>query len=522
MNEKQNKYEITFLPSGIRFQAEEGMTLLEAQIQAGLKPDAPCGGKGTCGKCLVDIQTSQGIRREKACSIHISGPLTVALLHEHQTQEILTQGTVGDPPCKVDPLPIPDVPSGYLAACDLGSTTIVLYLMDGKSGKLLATTSALNPQTSYSADVIGRIDYAIKNGPKELTQGVRKAINDLLSAACGQAGIPREEVTHLCLVGNCCMHHMFFGIPTNSLAVIPYSPTVTDAMVETASEYDISMHPQGVILALPNMAGFVGADTVGCLSAARFDQQEKMTLLLDIGTNGELVLGTSSRRLTCSTAAGPALEGAKISCGMRGATGAIDHMWLEKGHLHYSVIGQDKDPSLKPCGICGSGLIDAVSIFLDAGILDDTGRFTDAETWPNPAACIKAEGLTAYSFSNGVTITQKDIREVQLAKAAIAAGIQLMCDQLDIAPADIQQVLIAGAFGNYMNPESACRIGLIPQALKDRILPMGNGAGTGARLCALNQTEFARAKKMAVETEFLELASLEDFQDTFVDELGFE
>ena len=522
MNQKQNKYEITFLPSGIHFQAAEGMTLLEAQIQAGLKPDAPCGGKGTCGKCLVDIQTDQGIRREKACSVHISRPLTVTLLHEGQTQEILTQGNAGDPPCEVDPLPISDIPTGYLAACDVGSTTIVLYLMDGKTGKLLATTSALNPQTSYSADVIGRIDYAIKNGPEELTQGVRKAVDRLLCAACGQAGISSGEVTHLCLVGNCCMHHLFFGIPTNSLAVIPYSPTVTDAMVESASEYELSIHHQGVILALPNMAGFVGADTVGCLSAARFDRQEKMTLLLDIGTNGELVLGTASRRLTCSTAAGPALEGARISCGMRGATGAIDHMWLEKGHLHYSVIGQDKDPSLKPCGICGSGLIDAVSLFLDAGIVDDTGHFTDAEVWPNPAACIKVGGLTAYAFTDTVSITQKDIREVQLAKAAIAAGIQLMCDQLGITPADIQQVLIAGAFGNYMNPESACRIGLISQVLKDRIIPMGNGAGTGARLCVLNQAEFERAKKMAAQTEFLELASLEDFQDTFVDELGFE
>ncbi|MCI8416091.1 MAG: DUF4445 domain-containing protein [Lachnospiraceae bacterium] len=515
-------HEITFLPSGEHFLAREGMTLLEAQIAAGLRPDAPCGGKGTCGKCLVDLHTDEGVTRVKACTVSVTGPMTVSLLHRDQSTEILTQGEASPERIPINPLGIPGLSPGLLAACDLGSTTIVLYLLDGENGNLLATSSSLNPQTSFSADVIGRIDYAKKNSPKALTESVRRAIGDLLMEACEQVGKEAAQVTHLCLVGNCCMHHLFFGISTDSLAVIPYSPAVTGAMVVPARDFSIPIHPKGILQALPNMAGFVGADTVGCLLAARFDTREEMTLLLDIGTNGELVLGTSRRRLTCSTAAGPALEGAKISCGMRGATGAIDHVWIENGSLSYSVIGQDTHPELTPCGICGSGLIDAVAAFLELGILDDTGRFQEESLWPCQDRCITSGNLKAYAFTDSVSITQKDIREVQLAKAAIAAGIQLMCEQLGIKPLDIQKVLIAGAFGNYMNPASACRIGLIPSVLKDRISPMGNAAGTGARLCVQSQEEFERAKSLALGTEFLELASLEEFQDTFVDELSFE
>lgn len=522
MESSKRTHLVTFLPSGIQAEVPEGTTLLDAQIQAGLKPDAPCGGNGTCGKCMVDLHTPQGILRVKACSTLVTKPLTVNLFKPYSKTDILTESGASMQDFPLEPLPVSGTAPGYLAACDLGSTTIVLYLLNGTTGALLASVSDLNPQTSYSADVIGRIDYARKHGAQALTESVRNCISDLLKKACKNAQISSEQVTHICLVGNCCMHHLFFGIPTDSLGVIPYAPAVTEALAVSGREYGIPMHPQGILQALPNIAGFVGADTVACLCAAQFDTLTEMTLLLDIGTNGELVLGTKDRRITCSTAAGPALEGAKISCGMRGATGAIDHVWMEQGKIVYSVIGQEKDPSLTPIGICGSGLIDAISIFLEQGILDDTGRFHDASCWPDPSACVTSDHLTAYRFTDEVSITQKDIREVQLAKAAIAAGILLLCDQLSISPSSIRQVLIAGAFGNYMNPASACRIGLIPSVLEDRILPIGNGAGNGACRCVLNQTEFERAKHLAAKTEFLELASLEAFQDTFIEELGFE
>ena len=224
------------------------------------------------------------------------------------------------------------------------------------------------------------------------------------------------------------------------------------------------------------------------------------TLLIDIGTNGEMVLGNRHRRIACSTAAGPAFEGAKISCGMRGADGAVDHVWLENGEVKYHVIG-GKDP----VGLCGSGLLDLVAVLLKTGDLDESGYLEDK----------------AYTLCDNVTLTQKDVREVQLAKAAIRAGIELMAERMGVEIEDIRQVYLAGAFGNYMDAASACAIGMIPPVLLDKIRPIGNAAGEGAKLCALSRAEFRRSQQLADETEFLELASLPQFQDSYVDALDF-
>ena len=234
--------------------------------------------------------------------------------------------------------------------------------------------------------------------------------------------------------------------------------------------------------------------------ATRFDQLEYLTLLIDIGTNGEMVLGNKHRRIACSTAAGPAFEGAKISCGMRGADGAVDHVKAEDGQIRYHVLGDTT-----PQGLCGSGLLDLVAVLLDQEILDESGYLEGKE----------------FTLCDNVTLTQKDIREVQLAKAAIRAGIELLAQELGVEVADIQQVYLAGAFGNYLDPASACRIGMIPPVLLDRIRPIGNAAGEGAKLCALSEAEFAYSRELARQTQFLELASLPDFNDCYVDCLLF-
>ena len=213
-----------------------------------------------------------------------------------------------------------------------------------------------------------------------------------------------------------------------------------------------------------------------------------------------MVLGNRDRRIACSTAAGPAFEGAKISCGMRGAIGAVDHVMLEDGHIRYHVIGD-----APPEGLCGSGLLDLVAVLLDTGVIDESGRMEDKQ----------------YTLCDHVVLTQKDVREVQLAKAAIRAGIELLTQQLGVKVEDIEQVYLAGAFGNYLNPVSACRIGMIPPVLIDRITPIGNAAGEGARLCALNKDEFRYSMRLAADTEFLELASIPQFQDCYVDALEF-
>ena len=234
--------------------------------------------------------------------------------------------------------------------------------------------------------------------------------------------------------------------------------------------------------------------------AAQQNKLDKLTLMIDIGTNGEMVLGNKDRRIACSTAAGPAFEGAKISCGMRGAEGAVDHVWLENGQVNYHVIGD-----VPPEGLCGSGLLDLVAVLLELEIIDESGYLEDKE----------------YTLCDNVVLTQKDVREVQLAKAAIRAGIELLAENLGIGVADIQNVYLAGAFGNYLTPASACRIGMIPPVLLDRIQPIGNAAGEGAKLCALNREEYLYSQTLAKNTDFLELASLPQFQDCYVDALEF-
>ena len=468
-------FHVTFLPQTITVSVPAGTPLLQAQRDAGLRPDAPCAGHGTCGKCLVVLNGQEVL----ACRTVVDRDMTVHT-KAAEAVTILTEGL----PAAV----IPDGRDDYVLACDIGTTTVVVYLLDGHSGALLARSSAMNPQSQFGADVISRIQYALAGGGEALRDCIRDTLRALCADAAAQAGIDPAAITRAAIVGNTAMHHLLLGIDPKPLVTPPYMPGVRDAL-----EIDCAR-------ILPNIAGFVGGDTVGCMTATRFDQKEELTLLIDIGTNGEMVLGDKHRRVACSTAAGPAFEGAKISCGMRGVPGAVDHVTLKKGKLTHSVIGGGE-----PKGLCGSGLLDLVAALLETGVIDESGRMEED-----------------FTLCPNVKLTQKDVREVQLAKAAIRAGIELMCAHLGKRPEDIQSVLLAGAFGSYMDPASACRIGMIPPALLEKIQPIGNAAGEGAKLCALCEQEYAYSQNLAANTEFLELASMSDFQDCYVDALEFE
>ena len=264
---------------------------------------------------------------------------------------------------------------------------------------------------------------------------------------------------------------------------------------------------------LPDIAGYVGADTCGCLLALRQDLQEEISLMIDIGTNGEMVLGNREHLVTCSTAAGPAFEGAKIECGMRGAAGAVDHVKYEDGKWSYTTVGN------KPAvGLCGSGLIDLVAGLLDAGMLDENGALSTGQENQGVFMLVPPEQA---GNERGVYLTQKDIGEVQLAKAAIAAGIQMLMERLGITEDEISSVYIAGAFGNYMDPVSAGKIGLIPTALVKEVKPVGNAAGEGAKIALVNENEMLEMDELVRKIDFVELAASAEFQDHFIDELGF-
>lgn len=593
------EWTVRFIPNDVTVKVEEGTNILDAQIKAGLVPDAPCGGKGTCGKCLVNITDGKAVSGVvKACQTKITEDITVDLINVPKGYHLLTTGVERqidiDPGLKAVDVTVKECiigdnrsdwerlkdavaervaineaaipanirivsdlynvlqandykvnavifndeiidlrPEGkpvYIVAFDIGTTSVVGYLLDAATGKELSVASMLNPQAQFGADVIQRSNYAIEHGTKELADSIRGALNKLIEQVAKKAKVDINDIYAVNLVGNTCMNHLFFGITPGALVHSPYNPSLSENVVVNASHYGIKINRAGKLTFLSNIAGFVGADTVGVLLATGFDAIEPLTLAIDIGTNGELVLGNKDRAITCSTAAGPAFEGAKIECGMRGSEGAIDHVKLNGNGLEISVIGGGN-----PIGICGSGLMDIIALLLETGLVDESGRIVDEDELTTDAAKANAGRiveindkkafLLADSDESGngqqIFLGQKDIREVQLAKGAMAAGIELMSRQLGIKTSDIKQVMIAGAFGNYMDPHSACAIGLIPRELESRIIPIGNAAGEGSKIAALSRYECNRAQKMAKHTEFLELATDPDFQDTFVDCLEF-
>lgn len=399
----------------------------------------------------------------------------------------------------VDPEILEDVRQPLLAAVDLGSTSIVVYLMDGLTGRRLSVRSMLNPQKKYGADVVTRSSHALEHGAGILSSCAGEAVNHLLREAAWECRRSSEDIVRIIMVGNTCMHHLFLEIPTDTLVVAPHKPGIKKAVKRKALDHGLLVHPSAELWWLPVIGGFVGADTVACILSSGLYEQEELVLLVDIGTNAELVLGNCRRRIACSTAAGPAFEGVKTSCGMRGNDGAIDHVTLENGQLSYHVIGETE-----AVGICGSGLLDAAACLLKTGVMDETGRMEKA-----------------WHFTPKVSVSQNDIRELQLAKAAIAAGLRLLCRRYGAVFSDIREVQLAGAFGNYMDPASACAVGLLPAELKDKIRPIGNAAGEGAQRAALNTEAYEACSRLAEETEFLELAGDREFSDIFMEELLF-
>lgn len=416
-------------------------------------------------------------------------------------------------------------------AFDIGTTTVVGYLMDLHTGRELAVVSDLNPQTRYGADVVSRIAFAShqKEGLGKLNEAIVASLNRLTGEAAGQAGIAPEEIYTVSVVGNTCMQHLFLGINPRHLALAPYVPVIKQPAVLAAQELGLHINRAGQVYVLPNIAGYVGSDTVGVLLAAELDRSEEIKLIIDIGTNGEIALGSKKRMIACSAAAGPAFEGSQVSSGMRGAAGAIDHVHFEKG-LKVSVIGETE-----PRGICGSGLLDAVAGLFEQGIIDYRGVIQPPDRLPAGAArygggILELEnGMRAFllvdaaktAHGRPILITQKDIRELQMAKGAIAAGIGVLLERLGIGVDEIGEALLAGAFGSFLDPRSACAIGLIPQALAARVRPIGNAAGSGAKAALLSRGEYRRAGLIADSVEYVELSAYPKFNRLFTGSLYF-
>lgn len=418
---------------------------------------------------------------------------------------------------------------GFGVALDLGTTTVVGALVDLKTGKGLGMASAVNRQTAYGHDVIGRINMTIEqaDGLGTLRRAALETLNFVVEKLTEEAGVSREEVYEATVVGNATMVHLFLGIPPRFLGRLPYVAVVGDAVDVRAQEAGLDIHPDGRVYVLPNIAGFVGADTVGAILASGLDEDDgRIRMMADIGTNCEIALRVERRLIVCSTPAGPAFEGARITCGMYAAPGAIEGVKID-GDVRVKVIGGGA-----PRGLCGSGLVDVGAELLRVGVVDETGRMLglgelDGKAPPAVRQRVmeEASGM-AFRVAEGeggeaIRLTQRDIRELQLAKGAIRTGIDLLLERAGLGVGDVDELCLAGGFGNYIDKRNAIRLGLIPALPLERLRFIGNGALVGARMALVSIAMRRRGERVAREAEHLQIAGTPDFQMRFSEAMLF-
>ncbi len=411
----------------------------------------------------------------------------------------------------------------YGCTVDLGTTTVAAYLVDLTCGTILAANADLNRQCSFGADVISRISYVKDNsdGLLALQNAAVDTINGLLKGLFTQAMVCAEHVYTITVVGNPTMIHLLLGISPLGLINVPFRPAFSDTVTLQASEVGLEVPPHVKLTVLPLVSAYLGADLVAAILAADMDRPGLPRLLLDIGTNGEMALSFNSKIWACSTAAGPALEGGGIKFGMLAKPGAISRVSI-LDDVELSVIG-----GRLPCGLCGSGLLDTVAQMLNRNLITHTGRFRDTALAENLPPAIKNrlsrdEKGFVFHLTKDIYITQNDIQQVQLAKAAMRAGVEILMKTAGIQKYDdLQEIIVAGAFGANLRPESLVTIGLLPPISTTKVRPFGNAAGTGAFLCSVSQQHFQNALRLARRIEYLELAIRRDFQDSFIREIAF-
>ena len=492
------KTEFSFLP---------GSTLLQVLRAGGFPLSAPCGGKGVCGKCLVQLE--QGGRRQTVsacktvltedCSVLLpSGDDSITWNAPSSAASAVFAGSSASSEFSASSPAWAGQPLG--AAVDLGSTTVALSLLSLSTGSRLSSVSRWNAQQSYGADVISRISYCMEvpDGLSRLSALIRDQLYAMLQEACSACGAPVSAVKEMFLAGNTVMQHLFAGLSPVSIASAPFTPL---SLFRGATPCDL--HGIPVHLA-PCVAGYVGGDITSGILASGICRRDQTVLFIDIGTNGEMALWHAGRLTACAVASGPAFEGANISCGMPAAKGAVNSAALAGGQLSYSVIGGGE-----ALGLCGSGLLDLVSCLLSLGVIDESGCLDSDEDDP------------VYHLSPRVTLTQKDIRQLQLAKAAVAAGIRTLLEEAHLDASALDSVVLAGGFGNCLRPESAIRIGMLPQEFAGKVLPAGNTSLAGAELALLRHSARDELAQLSASCVYKELSTDAAFTSRFVDEMTF-
>jgi uncharacterized 2Fe-2S/4Fe-4S cluster protein (DUF4445 family) len=598
------EYEVKFLPDGKRITIEEGNTVLAAAMKGNIDISAICGGKGLCGKCIVELiegkanpptdhekrrlgeKISKGFRL--ACQLKVYDNIVVNIPEQSRTgrQRLVIMGV--EPPSRLNPnvkkiyleitppslndprgddvrildilsklnikgitinyevarkMPkilrennwkvtltilnneIIDIEAGntvdkcYGVAIDIGTTKLALFIVDLNDGTIIFSDGIMNPQIKYGEDVISRIQHASQNEDslREIHRTIIDGINSLIEKGIKETDIIKDNIYEVVVVGNTAMHHLFLGLNVKWLGFSPYAPVIGKGYYTRAKRLGININPMGSVYALPNVAGFVGADAIADVLASRIHEKERLTLLMDVGTNTEVILGNKYGLWCCSTASGPAFEGAHIKFGMRAASGAIEKVKIKENFdVEYITIDNEK-----PRGICGSGIIDAIAEMLRTGVIDTSGRIVlqdhkrirEGENGKEFIIAFKEE---TANKEEDIVITQDDIREIQKAKAAMYAGYMTLMRKASFKKEELSEIIIAGAFGSYIDPFSARLIGMIPELPISKISFLGNTAGSGARLCLKSMDYRKESEEIVEKMKYVELAAEPIFEEEYI------
>lgn len=506
-----------------------GCILLDALLSGNAFSESPCGGRGLCGKCRVTVlsgavseitpdelrlldkeEIKQGVRL--SCMTKVLGDCSIRLPKKESGHRILTGGLL--PEFDRDPL------KGFGIAADIGTTTIALSLMDLESGKELFSASDINPQKIYGQDVLTRISYEMEHGAKavaDLQSAVIGCMNLLISRLCNESGISPEQILRISVAANCCMTHMLLGINAETLGRSPYQPVFTEAKTVSAAALGLKAGKDTLLYCLPQISAYLGGDITAGATACRLFEETRTVLFIDIGTNGEILLTHGGRILGCSCAAGPALEGMNISCGMRAAEGAVEDVLIHRA-ITLNTIG-DAPPS----GLCGSGILASVRELIKGGYIKKTGAFVSCELQPEPRLLIP-DGSRRKAVLCGtpeISVTQEDIRQVQLAKGAILSGFTVLLREAGISMEELDLVIVAGQFGSHLPVSSLTGIGLLPECLSDRILYAGNTSKTGAVMALLSEKERRKMEHLAKQIDHIDLVTTKGYEQIFAQCMAF-
>jgi uncharacterized 2Fe-2S/4Fe-4S cluster protein (DUF4445 family) len=516
-------------------------TLLEAMTRQGIFYRADCGGRGTCGKCRIRVTNGNlkpTIQDEKifspeelkagyrlACKAVPEGEATVVLCGvSEQNMKSVAENRLGN---DITDKTMINENSGhqviadqvqtreYIIAIDLGTTTLAFLLSEASSGTVLSTYTHMNPQRAYGADVISRIKASVDGRGDALQAVIQKALLHGIQEVIKQSGVTPKAVTQLAIAGNTTMIHLLLGYSCETLGVYPFLPVKNDTHRLSIGELFtgdgelLQSMKQVPVLILPGVSAFIGGDIVAGLAVSGFHSSENISLLIDLGTNGELALGNRDKLLVASTAAGPAFEGGNISCGTGSIPGAVSHVEIREDNIQYETIA-----SKEPLGICGTGVIELAAELYQNGMIDETGLL--CEKYFSLGYPVEYKGKTAFTF------LQKDIRELQLAKAAVRAGVEVLLRHYGITYEQVDRVYLAGGFGYYLDMEKAIRIGLLPEEWKDRITAVGNSSLAGAEQSARSREYVTLLEKLAKKAQEVPLSLTPDFNELYLRYMSFQ